>query len=67
MSKKAWIKIPFRCPDCGFHAEAYIQDSRPFNPLLSQIPPETELRCAKHYGKGNPIGCGWTGILPEPE
>ena len=65
MPKKDWICIPFRCPDCGFQAEAYILDTRPYNPLLAQLKPGTELRCGKYNGKDNFVGCGWSGELPK--
>lgn len=63
--KRAWIRIAARCPKCGFTVEAYIMDSRPYNPLVSQLTLDTEVRCARFNGKGETVGCGWYGVLEE--
>jgi len=62
---KDWIMMPARCPECNFPVQLYIEDTRPHNPLVSDLDPSTPARCAKYNGKGEKLGCGWKGTQEE--
>lgn len=52
-----------RCPECNAPVQMYIEDTRPTNPLVSQLDPLTLARCAKYNGKRNEVKLAETYYL----